>query len=462
MLKRFIASIFILCTILFCLAETASESNSNTLNISAQVWDNPDSITDFLTATTLNNSNKHGICYNIPYNKFLIGNIALKDYANQNPQLQVSHPLVEVEDSYYHNYSEVNGQRGYEFYISGNKVVSRVDYFTRSWEHFDSEYLTYHFPKDWPIPPEAMQILDKRIESFFSYFPQQNHELDSLGVKKLDYFYCPDLDTIEDLTSYKTRGILLLNQDYVISTYPAHFHEVTHFLINYYLKSNELYTHTFLQEGLAVAIGGRGGHSTQALMEAGKFLIDTGMVNYTDYYDVAMFRAEHPSLSYPVAGLLTRVMLDHYTSQEYIALYKKYSNSTGSFAKINELNWLTKDLIDDYMKDNSFRTIFFSTAEQEYKNIYSSETLNISVSKEMLQFKCKGNINFDFKDNSFNESENGRYSLNCSNEEIKLTDNLLDEVICCWSINFTLSDEQIPFVNGYYQFFLKKDVIDIE
>ncbi len=210
-----------------------------------------------------------------------------------------------------------------------------------------------------------------------------------------------------------------------------------------------------------MAIGGRGGHSTQALMEAGKFLIDTGMVNYSDYNVVESFRAEHPSLSYPVAGLLTRVMLDHYTPQEYIALYKKYSNSRGSLSKIRELKWLTEDIIDDYMKDNSFRTIFFSVDEEEYKNIYSGETLNISVSKEMLQFKSKGNINFDLKNNSFNDIENGRYSLNCSNEEIKLTDNLLDGVICNWSINFTLSDEQIPFANGYYQFFLDKTVFSI-
>jgi len=197
-----------------------------------------------------------------------------------------------------------------------------------------------------------------------------------------------------------------------------------------------------------VAFGGRGGHSTKALMEAGKFLIDTGIVNYSDYNDVTMFGAEHASLSYPVAGLLTRVMLNHYKPEEYIALYKKYSNSTGSFPKIRELNWLTKDVIDDYMKDNSFRTIFFSGDEQDYRNIYSGETLKISVSKEMLQFKCKGNINFDFKNYSFNETENGRYSLKCSDEEIKLTDNLLDE--------------KIPFVDGCYQFFLKKAVFNIK
>lgn len=447
--------------ILLCLEGRASESNTSTVNISAQVWDNADSINNFLTPITVHNSNKHGISYNIPYNKFLIGNIALRAYSNQNPQLKVSYPLVKVEDSYYHNYTEVNGQRGYEFYISEDKVLSRVDYHTRAWKQLDSEYLTYHFPKDSPITQEAMLILDKRIEGFFNYFPQQNHELDSLRVNKLDYFYCPDLDTIEELTSYKTRGILLLNQDYVVSTYQAHFHEVTHFLINYYLKSNELFTHTFLQEGLAVAIGGRGGQSTNALMEAGKFLIDTGMVNYSDYNDVAMFRAEHASISYPVAGLLTRVMLNHYSPDEYITLYKKYSNSSGSFSIIKELSWLTKDVIDDYMKINSFRTIFFSGDEEEYRNIYSGEILNISVAKEMLQFKCKGNINFDVKDNSFNERENGRYSLNCSNEEIKLTDNLLDEVISSWSVNFTLSDEKIPFVDGEYQFYMEKAVFDI-
>jgi len=207
MLKRFTASIIILCTVLFCLAETVSDTDKNNLNISAQVWDNPDSIDDFLTPVITHKSNKHNISYNITYNKILIGNIGLKAYSKQNPQLKVSHPLVKVEDSYYHNYTEVNGKRGYEFYISENNVLSRVDYHTRAWKQLDSQYLTYHFLTDSPIPQEAMQILDKRIETFFTYFPEQNHELDSLRMNKLDYFYCPDLDTIERLTSYKTRGI---------------------------------------------------------------------------------------------------------------------------------------------------------------------------------------------------------------------------------------------------------------
>jgi hypothetical protein len=431
------------------------------VNISAQVWVDHLKINNYLGSSTVKTYNKHNISYNIPYEKFLIGNMALKAYSQENPQLKVSHPLIRVEDSYFHNYTEVNSQIGFEFYISDNEVISRVDYHTRAWQENDSEYLTYHYPAAYPLPQAAMQILDKRIESFFSYFPQQKHDLDSLRIRKLDYFYCPDLESIELLTSYKTRGIFLLNQDYIVSTYPAHFHEVTHFLINYYLQSNQLFTHTFLQEGLAVAIGGRGGQSREGLMLAGKFLLDTGMVNYSDFYDVEKFRAEHPSISYPVAGLLTRVMLDHYSPEEYLALYKKYSNSSGNFSEISELGWLTKDIIDEYVENNSFRSIFFHVDETDFKPIYTSENLQVSLSNERLKFKTKSSVVFDFQNKVFIESENGRYSLTCSSEEIKLEDNLLAEIISSWSLNFTLSDEAIPFENGYYIFYLNQDVLSL-
>ncbi len=438
-----------------------SKTDNEPLNISAKVWEDPHSINNFSLPTSIQNYNKHKISYKIPYNKFLIGNIALKAYSQDNPQLTVSHPLIKLAGSYYHNYTEVNGLIAYEFYISDNNIMSRLDYHTRTWQKMDSEYLTYHFPSDSPIPQTAMEILDKRIESFFSYFPQDNYELDSLRINKLDYFYCPDLETIELLTSYKTRGIFLLNQDYIVSTYPAHFHEVTHFLINYYLKNNQLYTHTFLQEGLAVAIGGRGGQSRDALMETGKFLLDTGMVNYSDFYDVEKFRTEHPSISYPVAGLLTRVMLDHYSPEEYLALYKKYSNSSGNFSEITELEWLTKDIIDEYVENNSFRSIFFHVDETDFEPIYTSEKLQVSVSNERLQLKSKSSVDFDFQNNAFIESENSRYSLTCSSEEIKLVDNLLDEIIAIWSLNFTLSDEAIPFENGYYTFYINQTVLSL-
>ncbi len=49
MLKRFYSSILIVCTIIFCLKATAVESESITLNISAKVWEKPDSINDFLS-----------------------------------------------------------------------------------------------------------------------------------------------------------------------------------------------------------------------------------------------------------------------------------------------------------------------------------------------------------------------------------------------------------------------------
>ena len=38
MLKRFTASIIILCTVLFCLAETVSDTDKNNLNIVIQPW----------------------------------------------------------------------------------------------------------------------------------------------------------------------------------------------------------------------------------------------------------------------------------------------------------------------------------------------------------------------------------------------------------------------------------------
>ncbi len=437
----------------------ASRTNDE-VNISLELMLNEKEIVKYLSEESISTSSNHNINYNLDYDKFLIGNRDCRFkqiYHSPNRSKLVVRSQV-LPDGYCRSYLQYDNIISYDFYSKDRRVISRSDYHTLDWQSKDSKYVNYHYPQGIILHNEAIAELNERIESFFEYFPDHNNIMKRLESNKLDYYYCPDQATIEKLTGYETRGILLLNQDRVISTFPAHFHEVVHFLINYYLSENQLYTHPFLQEGLAVAIGGRGGMLTSAVLESGNFLVDSDFINYNELMSVEGFNMNHPSLSYPVSGLLTRMMLQHYTSEEYLELYKKYSNSSANIPAISELTWITKDAIIEYSTKNIVKTIIFNCPETKFQEVVSDSTYKISHSKNYYKISFDDTLT---QINDFvwlNVGDNQRFKLKAIAEEIKIKDCYLDEIVASWSKSFLIENEDIPQKKGHYYFYIDKSL----
>ena len=207
------------------------------------------------------------------------------------------------------------------FYFSGEYLVSQIYYFTHDWKKTEGKYFVVYYRDETEFNNYSLIKLDDFVESKFAKF-----NLSNIEHNKIYYFLCKDQDEIENLTGYKTLGLSNLGYDYVISTFNCHYHECSHILINVELKKLPLYTHPFLQEGFAVAMGGRGGREPGIILELGAFIQNSGYLDYSELLDRKKFLENDASMSYALSGVFNYYLLYNYYS-EYFKLYLKYSTS---------------------------------------------------------------------------------------------------------------------------------------
>ena len=133
----------------------------------------------------------------------------------------------------------------------------------------------------------------------------------------------------------------ILAYDFIVTTFNAHYHELLHLLINYKLQKLPLFTHPFLQEGCAVAFGGRGGKEPNVILNIGLFLNNSEMLNYNSLLTKQDFYQVDISLSYPLSGLYNLFLFNQLGLEEYLKMYKKCS---GSSDEVEKMKIQTKDL----------------------------------------------------------------------------------------------------------------------
>lgn len=212
-----------------------------------------------------------------------------------------------------------------EFYFRGDRLVAPGDYDTRHWRKAESRFFRFSFSNPADFNPYAAEELDRFVEEALALL-----EVDSAGQallerEKISYLLCHDTGEMKAITGFESRGIYILAQDQVVSTFNSHRHEVAHLLINFKLRKLPLYTHPFLQEGFACAVGGRGGKSVRVINELGAFLQASRFVTYEEILPLQGFQDHDPSLSYALSGLYSRFLLARWPPADYLAFYRAHS-----------------------------------------------------------------------------------------------------------------------------------------
>ena len=242
-------------------------------------------ISEFIDPQALYFSNRLGIQYQNVINKFLISYDIEDEIRGQikNHHLDYQTEITTLEDEYsllsfqipildYHR----------EFYFRGNLLVSPISYYTRNWFIKDSKHFRFILSDTlyWnSYCTENLEQFYQRTATLLGFSAKQEKLIEQ---QKIYYILCHDEAEIKDLTGFITRGMYNLANDIVITTFNAHYHELVHLLINFKLKNLPLYTSPFFQEGLAVALGGRGGKEPQVILNLGLFLQKSKMLSYQD------------------------------------------------------------------------------------------------------------------------------------------------------------------------------------
>jgi hypothetical protein len=203
-------------------------------------------------------------------------------------------------------------------------LISPLRYHSRGWDRIESDHFRF-------IVSDSASLRDYHIATLERFFDQAATRLKlseddraQIAAGKLNYYLCATEEEVQSLSGFTTMGIYNLAYDAIITSYHAHYHELVHMLVNVKLRTLPLYTHSFLQEGLAVALGGRGSKEPGPILELGRFLSASGVVDYHELFSDSTWDAVDPSMSYPTSGLYNGFLLETMGPDGYLNLYRRH------------------------------------------------------------------------------------------------------------------------------------------
>lgn len=448
--------------------------------INALINDSPD-VEKFVNNKELLLAKRLGITYTDTRNKFLISNDIEPSIKAElrNGLLKYEYNIKDIGNNYSVLSINIRSKNiKYEYYFYNTGLISKPFYFAKDWSKQKSTYFEFHISDNKLINDYSINKLDSFVEEILSVLNFKDEEIKKLKEEKIHYFLCMDDSEIELLTNYKARGLYYMPYDYIISTYNCHYHELLHLLMNYKLQSVNTYTLPLLQEGIAVAFGGRGGQKSDVLWQMGKFIAQSSILDYKALLNKPDFYKYDPSMSYPVAGLYVKFLIHSAGIGKFLELYKKYFADN---AKIEELNINVAELPSDsdwqkYLEnpelDNPICVSGFN--EDDYKTlIVNTGDFSIYENKDKYLFRIKSPVGLKYKEDFpdytsklFNELypqgkyQHEKYLVTATAEEVSVYNLFTNDLVAKYVAGFSIKNEPVMQKDGYYIFTINKNVFD--
>ncbi len=367
-------------------------------------------------------------------------------------------------------------QGSWRFYFKGNRCMSPLDYLTRGWKTFESDHFRFVVSDSSLFNPYCSGELEAFVHRMAEMLSFREEEMRTLKREKIYYYLCRDEDEIEKLTGFRTRGICNLAYDAVASVFPAHLHELTHLLVNFKLRSLPLFTHPFLQEGLAVAFGGRGGMAPGVLKSMGRFLYASGLADLPALLNKGEFEQLDASISYPASGLYNMFLIETRGMQSYLALYRRHSGAAGDRAAVQiDPDELASDPAWKlYLKKSTkAEVILLEDQTNHARSLYADTSASVSedtngyhfLLRDFLLLPPRGSLR-GLRSKKFEEYFPGReyrgekYLVRAKQDEISVYNLLTDDLIASYAAAFAMPPARVRLVEGKYAFSIWKGVFE--
>ncbi|HXG01612.1 MAG TPA: hypothetical protein VNL69_12530 [Bacteroidota bacterium] len=369
------------------------------------------------------------------------------------------------------------------FFFRSQQLVSPVQYHTRSWIVRLGRYVEFRVSDTTLLHPAAIEALDRFVEEMMDVLACSDNDRKTLQDKKIIYFLCRDESEIEKLTGFRSRGMYLIPYDYIVSTYPCHYHEVAHLLLNFKLRRLPLFTHPFLQEGFATAYGGRGGIAARTLLHSGAFLASSSAVNYRELFLAEKFREYDPSLAYAVAGLYVRFLTETFGMDRFLELYRRYSGTADQvqrimlhaadlppdaqwegyarrFAELRDDGSLHADILVEAPPCSPSRTLVsgknISIVEcGAYVRIRTRQSFALMPLRSHMLYRSRTADELGLGD----EIRHARFYVHADSHEVVLYDLFTECSLASYSRGFALDRKEVPRVDGYYEFWIRRELL---
>ncbi len=479
-MKTIITSAFLLIFSIFLPAQSLSNEQAESFIQALLI--NSDKLNSFFDPSESALSKRLGITYSgIKFKQLISIDIdnQIKTKILRN-QLKYNQEIIHLESDFTKLVISIPKEKlKYEFMFNKSKLVSKPGYYSRNWKLINSKYFVFHTDNLSLLNDYSINILDSFVEEMLEYLQCSENEKQKLSDEKIHYFLCQNEAEIKNLTGYSARGLYYIPNDYIISTYNCHYHEICHLLINYKLKSLKLYTQPLFQEGFAVAFGGRGGKEPGVILSMGLFLEKSNFVDYKNLLGRQEFQQYDASMTYPVAGLYTKFLIESIGIQDYFALYRKYSYTgfdkpsvtinPGDLPSVSKWNDFLKnqtDLNPIKVSNIDFAGFPNTIKESDYVSIYANDEEFLVKLKNSVGLK-PGNITIhesklfaELLPNSNYEGE--KYLITANADEVSIYNLFTNNLIAKYVKGFSLDNKGAMQDNGYFIFTINKEIFDDE
>ncbi len=436
---------------------------------------NDDSLKFYLDPSELRQSERLGIDYQGVTNKFLISYGLSSNLIMAIQSGNYKYRIDSLGDSF-SRLSIFVPDEGLQqdYFFLHDKLVSPFTYYSKNWKRIESEYFVFVVSDSIDCNPYSIAVLDAFVGKMIDKLELDKNAKEILKREKIFYYLCKDDNEIERLTGFKTRGIYNLAYDCVVSTYRCHYHELLHLLMNYRLRNLPLYTHPFLQEGFAVAFGGRGGLDPHIVLEAGTYIVESGIADYSEFLTKEEFAENDPSITYPISGLYSKFLWEKLGTSGYKRFYQKYS---GTELQVDTMRIDSIDLppqkewMDFVHEEASKKTIEFKlrAVSQRAKDSYVTEDsseLYFRV-KDTLLITPRTGPSFSYS-RKFTElfpsrKYNGeKYAIIATASGISVYNLFTGNLVASYVESFNVPPLAVPNENGDFQFSIPKKIFDEE
>jgi len=354
------------------------------------------------------------------------------------------------------------------FYFRQGRLTSPLVFHSLHWTTLETRFFRFVLSDTSLTNRYAMNALENFVIQTATTLNVSEAELQTLEAQKILYYLCSDEEEIQSLTGFKSRGMLNLAYDAIVSTYNSHFHELAHLLINFKLKTVPLFVHPFLQEGFAVALGGRGGIGVNVAMGIGAFLEESGGLGHNDLLKKDTFVEAHPSLSYPVSGVYNRFLLEVLGGEHYLELYRAHCGQSDD----SSVRSITDSELPDSNEWQSFLKVFRSRPQIDINSpvntpepFYHSDTIAVSITNSHYVFQMRSSFlfgsadaNTSYRSKKFKELfpevlyAGFQYALVADSLSVSLYDLFRNELVEGYVASFSLNQTTVPRNNDFYCF----------
>lgn len=432
-------------------------------------------ISDYINKDELKHSSRLGIEFIGIKNKVLIGyelpdEIKSGIISGKYKYEIKEQPLADTYTEVTFNVPEVNYSRKYYF---DNGFVTNSTYYPWLWEKKESKYFAFRIEVPMYFNDYCIKRLDDFVDMIADTLGFTISEKRILEREKIAYIFCKDEASVEKITGFKAKGMVMLGSDEVVTSYQTHFHEVAHILINYKLKSLGLYTLPFFMEGFAVAVGGRGGMAPRVVTDLGYYLQKSGQLIYDSIFTFDQFHSMDGSMTYPVAGLYNSFLLSELGGEKYLKLYKKVNGDLEYVKEITMGNTVIPLQIKfvKFLKNYEKDSLMYVNENDTIKPILLLREINgiFAFADDYIKFFVTGKFKVGFDEIKTNKEYFSRkykeiydlenysgynYCIIAEKEYVNVYNLFNDELIYSYNSGLSVNPVSIPFKEGFYTFFL--------